>query len=104
MTDLIERNDLVEILKDARAAGCVDPYRNGIRENICDEFLEIIEDREMIPTVDAVPIIRCKDCKHMINCYRLVLIYDDDSSIRLRYRYLDNIGSGFCSLAERKEK
>ena len=47
------------------------------------------------PTVDAVPVIRCKDCKHMHEDG--VESYCDDSG-----RYID--GTGFCSWAERKEE
>ena len=47
------------------------------------------------PTVDAVPVIRCKDCKHMHEDG--VESYCDDSG-----RYID--GTGFCKWAERKEE
>ena len=50
---------------------------------------------EAEPTVDAVSIIRCKDCKHMHEDG--VESYCDDSG-----RYID--GTGFCKWAERKEE
>ena len=46
-------------------------------------------------TIDAVPVIRCKDCKHMHEDG--VESYCDDSG-----RYID--GTGFCKWAERKEE
>ena len=50
---------------------------------------------ECAPTVDSVPVIRCKDCKHMHEDG--AESYCDDSG-----RYID--GTGFCSWAERKEE
>lgn len=47
------------------------------------------------PTVDAVPVIRCKDCKHMHEDG--IESYCDDSG-----RYID--GTGFCKWAERTEE
>ena len=47
------------------------------------------------PTVDAMPVIRCKDCKHMHEDG--AESYCDDSG-----RYID--GTGFCSWAERKKE
>ncbi len=51
-------------------------------------------------------LIRCKDCKHMINCYRAVLMYGKDGSVEPRRldSFENRFGMGFCSLAERKEE
>lgn len=43
---------------------------------------------ENAPTVDAVPVVRCKDCKHHRYCCRGSIPMDDN---------------GFCSAGERKE-
>lgn len=68
-----------------------------------DRLLQGCKDHDFIdthiiwnaPTVDAVPVIRCKDCKHMHEDG--VESYCDDSG-----RYID--GTGFCKWAERKEE
>ena len=56
MSDLIERNDLVEILKDTLEEGYVDSYTSHIRKEIFDEVFEVVEDKEMTQTVDAIPV------------------------------------------------
>ena len=58
------------------------------------ELIDAIVDRQK--TIDAVPVIRCKDCKHW-QC-------DDDES------YCDELGifgtdmNSYCSYAKRKEE
>ena len=53
MSDYISKAEAVEWLKEAKDAGCIDRYSNGIRR---DHFDEAIETIESIPTVDAVPV------------------------------------------------
>ena len=48
------------------------------------------------PTVDAVPVIRCKDCKHY---YALNEVRGNCSE----YNFVEKIPIDFCSWAERKE-
>ena len=52
------------------------------------------------PTVDAMPVIRCKDCKHWQyeSCFVESEEGDADSII------LDRFAFDFCSRAERKEE
>lgn len=60
------------------------------------DIVDIVESIIMSPTVDAVPVIRCKDCKHW-QC-------DDYES------YCDELGifgtdmNSYCSYAKRKEE
>lgn len=76
-----------------------------IRANRCDKehanthFINgiesVMEYAELLPTVDAVPVVRCKDCKHHYDCgvhfcNRLGMDFPDDSDF-------------FCSYGERKE-
>lgn len=76
-----------------------------IRANRCDKehanthFINgiesVMEYAELLPTVDAVPVVRCKDCKHHYDCgvhfcNRLGMDCPDDSDF-------------FCSYGERKE-
>ena len=57
-------------------------------------------DIEDAPTVDAVPVIRCKDCKHWQyeSCFVESEEGDADSII------LDRFAFDFCSRAERREE
>ena len=51
------------------------------------------------PTVDAVPVIRCKDCKWAIKCYGDVVMVDEYGE-----EIHEPLGmNGYCSMAERKE-
>ena len=52
---------------------------------------------DKVPTVDAVPVIRCKDCKHY---YALNEVRGNCSE----YNFIDKISLDYCSWAERKEK
>ena len=49
--DLISRQDVIEVLKDACEEGCNDIYANGVRRAIFDEVLEVVEDKEILPIV-----------------------------------------------------
>lgn len=49
--ELISRQDVIEVLKDACEEGCNDIYTNGVRRAIFDEVLEVVEDKEILPTV-----------------------------------------------------
>lgn len=49
------------------------------------------------PTVDAVPVIRCKDCKHY---YALNEVRGNCSE----YNFVEKIPIDYCSWAERKEE
>ena len=51
------------------------------------------------PTVDAVPVIRCKDCKYSTDEYG-----DGDCYCDLSVKYIGKDWNHFCSWAERKEE
>lgn len=76
-------------------------------ENVCGAKLckAIISRIDEIPTVDAVPVIRCKDCKHASLTYdsraKYCRYWDEryDDSTKL---YLDS--DFYCAAAERKEE
>lgn len=53
------------------------------------------------PTVDAVPVIRCKDCKHWDGYYCHHKGYGNGYA---NYSPPIKSGEGFCDWAERKEK
>ena len=63
-------------------------------------FESIIECLKQEPTVDAVPVVRCRDCKHAwIHPCGYVYCHRDG---RNAYEMTFNI-DGFCSYGERKE-
>lgn len=67
-------------------------HEKGQREHLISAFHTvslIVDDSE---TIDAVPVIRCKDCK-----YHREFLCD-----RLKYSYVTNADS-FCSEGERKD-
>lgn len=61
--------------------------------------------KHILPSVDAVPVVRCKDCKHFnfehMECENEAVSTDHEggASYSLNF-YLDD----FCSYGERKEK
>lgn len=59
------------------------------------------KDIENAPTVDAVPVVRCKDCKYYLNSNEKCAMLDT----RLHFYETDKVWSSdcFCSWAERKE-
>ena len=67
------------------------------------EALKIMTDEQ--PTVDAVPVIRCKDCKYATKVYRLDLPWLTQWEYSCRYYNTHSVmGDDWCSRAERKEE
>ena len=65
-----------------------------------DSGVKVLEWIEQAPTVDAVKVVRCQDCKHAwIHPCRYVYCHRDG---RNAYEMTFNIDS-FCSYGERKE-
>ena len=67
---------------------------------VCDEVYEA-------PTIDAVPVIRCKDCKYrkVFEYHYKDIGYCVTECTRGNEGVIKTCGdSGYCSLAERKEK
>ena len=58
---------------------------------------DIREMIDMMPTIGAVPVIRCKDCKHY---YALNEVRGNCSE----YNFIEKISLDYCSWAERKEE
>lgn len=91
MARLIDADLLKEKL-DEREAEDIELYGCAIPEGFCSEDAKEVVDK--MPTVDAVEVVRCKDCKFLHEkgyCTRVVglsRIKPDD----------------FCSYGERKEK
>lgn len=54
--------------------GCGHPYCQQVCENIdgngtlCKYLMTNKSEIDSLPTVDAVPIVQCKDCKYLVDC------------------------------------
>ena len=66
------------------AGGWLEPVTTAIKEYICKQV-------DYQTTVDAVEVVRCRDCKHL---------YEDDGC-PLRY-FKTHVEEDFCSYGERK--
>ena len=92
MARLIDADDFVEYFEKAKERIKILPRElrealNGLYE----DFIETIKER---PTVDAVEVVRCKDCKQWC---------EDTLSCMLGNHYDDNwYGEDFCSYGERR--
>lgn len=80
----------------------------GVRGNgkIILTMLEAIQEViDKTPTIDAVPVVRCKDCKYRGNSFACPMchdesIYDDDDGYD-DYTYDRTDDDGFCNNGER---
>lgn len=85
---LIDKDMLIEIL--------------GEMQGLCDTKAALIQNSKIwqqvkdLPAVDAVPVIRCKDCKHW-QC-------DDSESYCDELGIFDTDMNSYCSYAKRKEE
>ena len=90
MTQYIDADALKEFIESAYRPLCDDYHMKDYVLN------QILTDIKNAPTVDAVEVIRCKDCKHW-QC-------DDSES------YCDELGifntdmNSYCSYAKRREE
>ena len=101
MGDLISRSALMEVIEELFPLSC---KLNGQEANVCRHAVQDA------PAVDAVPVVRCKDCKHFKYYKRTGLCVDGKTvhagwCIR-RTRYDEDIRmlpDNFCSYGERKD-
>lgn len=61
---------------------------------------EILDDVKESPVVDAVPVVRCKDCKH--HYYHELLKQDYCEIPNMQFGEIDP--NGYCHRAERKKE
>lgn len=89
------KNKLKEILDDER---CEMEYR--ICEGQMNTFIEAILRVNETPTVDAVPVVRCKDCKRLVilSKYGIPVCDEGPGFTPLCY----DINTWFCPLGERR--
>ena len=77
-------------LLPSRLDGDMSEYERG--------YLDAQENMNLLPTVDAVEVVRCKDCKR----------YEENTEARTRFcrrelNYMYAEPNGFCSYGERKD-
>ena len=68
---------------------------DGSETKYCYPCREILTTIDAQPTIDAVPVIRCKDCKNFVD--------EEDQSYCIDMAGQCD-GNGFCAWAERKEE
>ena len=100
--DLISRKALVEKLRDnaksyaemaEKAWGQFGDYFSGIKTGFSSSAILA----NVMPTIDAVPVVRCKDCKWWIERHpRLGVPW-------CRQMHLDRGADGYCEMGERRE-
>ncbi len=92
---LIDVNARIEEIKKAYCTNCENYGCVRCRACWVDDAIGIFEDA---PTVDAVPVVRCKDCKHFVSPQGVPCC---DEFMGLGFPNAD--GSDFCSYGERRE-
>ena len=101
--ELILLNDAKEIVKNY-GKQAIDVGLKNL--DVVDGIVDIVRLIEKIPTIDAVEVVRCKDCKHRGNddicpMIKIRMCNDGDG-------YFDEVSEdktfddGFCSYGERK--
>ena len=78
--------DADALVKDLTYDWCGKPLHGNLKTNYANIRASVIAQ----PTIDAVPVVRCKDCKYWNfgDCYRLELSHPYD----------------FCSYGERRDE
>ena len=105
MTRLIDADAVYKILesREIRKVAIGNPLTDWGYGYTCG--IECAESEiERAPTVNAVPVIRCKDCKHMGDVYLVRLPWLEQQEHRCRYWEHPTRSDEYCSRAERKEE
>jgi hypothetical protein len=71
------------------------------RNELCETDMVLMRDLENIPTVDAVEVIRCEDCKHYYCSVQQGLPPEEIGLCDMDNRLV--IPSDYCSKGERRE-
>lgn len=101
MRNLIDREELMKKLKTSRLCNA-DTYRDLSIFRRCENI--VMEQ----PKVEAVVVVRCKDCKHSTLPAALTIKYGKQGALTCHNRLSpcnrrNVIESDFCSYAEKKE-
>ena len=98
---LIDVNAEIKKLKDGFCLNCADYH--GILCKTCDiaEAIRILDDA---PTVDAVEVVRCKNCRDCEMCYPEKRLDKEATQAWLCKRYKEyRKPDDFCSYGERRD-
>lgn len=93
MSDLISRKDAIEWVQNILATHLYYHPHSKSRNVPIDE---VIDSLERVPSVEAVPVVRCKDCK---------IRYTDSCGmfdVEAEWEWTED--NGFCQYGERREK
>lgn len=99
MTDYIERDALMDAIEKldwyqpvgkGRLSGGASSEENAVYK--ATDIFRVVKD---VPIVDAVPVVRCRECKHYVAMFETVMKCECDQKYR---RPVD-----FCSYGERRE-
>ena len=102
---LIDANKVIDAMQK-----CLDENPHTKDTITYRSFESIIECLKQAPTVDAVEVVRCKDCKHRGDdvycpmCFEECIEYEDDGYSEYDYLVHDHTtDDGFCDRGERRE-
>ena len=99
MNDLISREELIKEVcgkcDGACDCCCEENCIRCKRPNMRCDFRKALDEA---PTVDAVPVVRCKDCKQ----WRRNTGFTDNPNGHCFYHDIDANGFDFCSYGERR--
>lgn len=93
MEDLISRRDTLDAIKS------IPDYDDGIAFETISHALRNIE---LLPTIDAVPMIRCKDCVSWDTSWKPVRAIEGAYWCSEHDIYMS--ADDYCSMAERREE
>ena len=97
MAEYIEREAVLAICR--KISACEWNHRVS-PASWADAYNQFAEDVEEIPAADVVKVVRCKDCKHWVNCMKQLELWNRDYVLEVntyQYHRLD-----FCSYGERR--
>ena len=80
-------------------ADALDMYES-LKSYYGDAWRDAQKEIDNAPTVDAVPVIRCKDCKY----YSCGTVEGKHLCMSVKYRFTPTAEDEWCSRAERKEE
>lgn len=93
--DLISRSALTKLIKEFRN----DAPEKTVRRYTCNAILSMIGDEGQTPAVDAVEVVRCRECKHWnedaLACDTLPWVNSSE--------HANWYAEDFCSYGERRE-
>ena len=96
MDEFISREATIKRIKKVYCVDC-NSY-NGVRCRACGtgDAIDIIEDA---PAADVAPVVRCKDCEHLVNA-----TVNGNGFLICDISDMETAPDDFCSYGERRDK